>query len=1126
MKKFFLYVSALAATIALAASCQKEIDNQTSYPAGETGIKSDKTVVFTATSEKANGKTTIGADGTTVEWASGDVIDILWDGGSTTSSAASAGSTTTFEAEVDPASAYYAVYPASVGSLSADVLSINVPTTQDGTFASSNIAVAKTDAVSHNLSFYNATALVKFSVSDAEYNKAVFAGTNGEAVAGEATIDFGDGTSAPTVTAASTAAKSVEVTLSGAGDYYFAVLPGTFSNGFSITLFKNSVAERPKSVQTSRTLGRATILDMGAVDGVASITDYFVKPSGTGSGKSWDKAMGPAQLKALLETSSDSGVSDAKARLLDGVTIHMAAGDYYLAGEAEAVVEVGFASYASHVSITFKGGYPATLTGTNTTAARDTSVTAFTGNSEAKILHITDNANITFDGITFKNSNTTDSEHAALGINSSSASVTVQHCTFKDNKNSNTGQTGAAITLVDGTLTISDCSFTGNTARNAGALFLKDGKSLPVRVSNCKFESNTSTNTSGAAQNAKWTDVQFSHCSFINNVAQGFGGGAFHTSTGAVTIFEDCVFTGNSATATGTSNGRGGAVSLEQTAEASFTRCVFSNNTANCGDKSLAGEGKSAVENNVAGGAIVLRHAGNKLTLNACSFSGNTAPNGCGGVIGAQKSGSTITVNDGTTFTGNESYFQGGVIFTLGNLTVNGTATGRVEFKNNKTLHTTRNYSQGGAIWVGGSTSESVIKYALFDGNDAGVESSDGYSAGGALRAGAAKKVTVENCEFTNNRGANGNAFSYSNCVEECVFTDCIFHDNIGMSGTNKDGNASRFYGGVGEMTAGSARFERCTFKDNLARSHSGVLHFNNNGDLTPSVSFTDCLFDGNSCLCQSTANSTSTANNGGGCFKFTDGMMMTLNRCVFKNNQAHNRGAVFQLGANDVLFMNQVTFTDNNLTATGNIWGVNIHSNKSVICMNNVTSFNNSAPNAGTHYSFNSDGGWIITNSTLIDNCTTGVVRANNTSGNGSRKSVFCNNVIINRNAANSVLAISTALTSAGHNLLSCSSAPANLTMDASDVTGVTSLNGGSYSSYSDYLGQYSWTNNLSGFDPATAAIVEAAIKSDNEAVGSLTTNIGQDFYDWLSGINALGIDGRGEARTGAWWPGAYQAN
>ncbi|MBR6886790.1 MAG: hypothetical protein IKN13_05240, partial [Bacteroidales bacterium] len=335
--------------------------------------------------------------------------------------------------------------------------------------------------------------------------------------------------------------------------------------------------------------------------------------------------------------------------------------------------------------------------------------------------------------------------------------------------------------------------------------------------------------------------------------------------------------------------------------------------------------------------------------------------------------------------------------------------------------------------------------------------------------------------------------------------------------------NISRFYGGVGEMTAGAASFERCTFKDNLARSQSGVIHFNANGTDTPVVDFTDCLFDGNQSLSQTTAGKNDISKNGGGCFKFVDGMKMTLNRCIFKNNQCNNRGAVFQLGANDVVFMNQVTFYNNSLTATGDIWGVNFHSGKSVVCMNNVTSFNNSAPNAGTHHAFNSDGGWIIVNSTLVDNCTTGVVRANNTSGNGARKSIFCNNIIINRNSANNTLVISTSQTSAGYNLFSRSSAPNNFTLDSSDMNSVTSLTSGDYRE-DGYRGWYLWTNST--YAGADATVVGNAIKSDTESVGSVSSNIGLDFYNWLDGLGALGKDARGITRGTPWWPGAYQAN
>ena len=62
-----------------------------------------------------------------------------------------------------------------------------------------------------------------------------------------------------------------------------------------------------------------------------------------------------------------------------------------------------------------------------------------------------------------------------------------------------------------------------------------------------------------------------------------------------------------------------------------------------------------------------------------------------------------------------------------------------------------------------------------------------------------------------------------------------------------------------------------------------------------------------------------------------------------------------------------------------------------------------------------------------------------------------------------------------------------------------------------------------LSGFTPATAALVESAIKSCSVSIAGVT-HVGNDFYSWLQSIGALGKDGRGNARSGSWWPGAYQ--
>ena len=91
--------------------------------------------------------------------------------------------------------------------------------------------------------------------------------------------------------------------------------------------------------------------------------------------------------------------------------------------------------------------------------------------------------------------------------------------------------------------------------------------------------------------------------------------------------------------------------------------------------------------------------------------------------------------------------------------------------------------------------------------------------------------------------------------------------------------------------------------------------------------------------------------------------------------------------------------------------------------------------------------------------------------------------------------------------------------------------LSGGSYSEVwnaTSKYGVYSWTNNISGFTPATQADVENTIKNyDHEAAGVTIGGTGEgSFYAWLNSIGALGKDGRGVTRTGTWWPGAYQQN
>ena len=109
---------------------------------------------------------------------------------------------------------------------------------------------------------------------------------------------------------------------------------------------------------------------------------------------------------------------------------------------------------------------------------------------------------------------------------------------------------------------------------------------------------------------------------------------------------------------------------------------------------------------------------------------------------------------------------------------------------------------------------------------------------------------------------------------------------------------------------------------------------------------------------------------------------------------------------------------------------------------------------------------------------------------------------------------------TSGGHNVISRDDAYANFTADVTDKIAVESLTDGAYSEP-----VYTWKNALEEYTPADQATVKAVYAAYDESIGSVA-HIGNDFCSWLESIGALDKDGRGQTRTGTWWPGAYQAN
>ncbi|MEN6429032.1 MAG: right-handed parallel beta-helix repeat-containing protein, partial [Phycisphaerales bacterium] len=181
------------------------------------------------------------------------------------------------------------------------------------------------------------------------------------------------------------------------------------------------------------------------------------------------------------------------------------------------------------------------------------------------------------------------------------------NCLFQEN--SATGFKGGAIYASAAQLTLSDCRFIGNWAGAEGGAACCVGSELSLL--RCTFETNSA-----------WE------------------GGAIHQTDGTLTLVE-CAFEGNAAT-------QGGATAFAAQ-KASMTRCVFVKNWATG-----------------LGGAI--ESGGTLLTLDGCTFRGNTAD--LGGAVYAfqftspQVGGGPATGMMHCLFTGNRALGSGGALYT------------------------------------------------------------------------------------------------------------------------------------------------------------------------------------------------------------------------------------------------------------------------------------------------------------------------------------------------------------------------------------------------------------------------------------------------------------------------------
>ena len=491
-------ILALIALAAIAAACAKENEapeNEAPEEQGPVVPAEPGVIVFTA---QAPTRTAIDANDQVVTWVAGDEVKFVWAGGSVTAAAASAGANTTFSVEVgDEITELYAVYPASAGG-SYDEGDVNVHfngSRTDGSFAANDICVAKAvkngDTWETSLAFKNVACLLKVGVTSTDIVKLQVKGLNDEVVSGLLPVNINNGT--VSFGAAANTGTSMNMTVSGPGNYYIPILPGvTFSEGFRVNLFTDEETQgTPFYYNGSFTTTKGKIIKLDDIESHAG--HFYVTPSGDGTkaGQSWANAMGIDEFKALV-TNGDNYF------ILKGSTIHFSA-DEFSFGDDYLVTDF---SGHSAVNLTFEG----TINGANRTTFLGRTNTS--ESNKAGVLWPKTSTNLTVKNVKFTGTKGA-SNAAAIRVNSTGVVINLDNCIFQGNET--VGQS-ASINMIKGTANITNCEFTGNTA----------GKGASLHIENAT--------------------ANVSHCTFTNNTGEG---GFLHcASTSAVVVVEDCEVAG------------------------------------------------------------------------------------------------------------------------------------------------------------------------------------------------------------------------------------------------------------------------------------------------------------------------------------------------------------------------------------------------------------------------------------------------------------------------------------------------------------------------------------------------------------------------------------------------------
>jgi predicted outer membrane repeat protein len=309
-------------------------------------------------------------------------------------------------------------------------------------------------------------------------------------------------------------------------------------------------------------------------------------------------------------------------------------------------------------------------------------------------------------------------------------------------------------TVLEG-FVISDGYRTSSAMPSGAGLTCSSGSAL--RVNWCLFEYNRVVNNVGAAMGVDDSPVVVADCEFSNNV--GYGGAAVGLWAASASQFEaefsHCSFLENQANG-GSGWGRGGAVYLSRMSASFEADCQFTGNVAD-----------------YYGGAIYANEA--NLSVEDCLFRDNTATNNSGGAVFTSDNGVDRFV--ATRFIDNASDSLGGALRLMNDSCL----FDRCQLIGNVS-NNTASFS-GGGVWVSSTTL--TIWDSLFARNLATLGGALAVSS-----ASGTPVHSIVNSTFVNNtaRTTGGAWYSYVNYVPTIVNT--ISYGNVGLGfGTTLENN-------------------------------------------------------------------------------------------------------------------------------------------------------------------------------------------------------------------------------------------------------------------------------------------------------------------------------------------------